>query len=72
MYFNYFSVYYQSEAMTLQNENSRINYDYDEWTSLNYLYTAKGLKRLNSFYENAFFCTPQNIDNSDLQICKED
>ena len=72
MYFNSFSVYYHSEAMTLQNENSRINYDYDEWTALNYLYTAKGLKRLNSFYENAFFCTPQNIDNSDLQICKED
>ena len=32
MYFNSFSVYYNSEAMTLQNENSRINYDYDEWT----------------------------------------
>ena len=72
MYFNSFSVYYHSEAMTLQNENSRINYDYDEWTALNYLYTAKGLQRLNKFYENAFFCTPQNIDNSDMQICKED
>lgn len=72
MYFNSFSVYYQSEEMTLQNENRRINYDYDEWTGLNYLFTAKGLKRLNSFYENTFFCVPQNINNSDLQTCKED
>lgn len=71
MYFNSFSVYYQSEEMTLQNENRRIHYDYDEWTALNYLYTSKGLKRLNNFYENTFFCIPQNIDNNDLQTCKE-
>lgn len=71
MYFNSFSVYYQSEEMTLQNENRRIHYDYDEWTVLNYLFTSKGLKRLNNFYENTFFCTPQNINNSDLQTCKE-
>lgn len=71
MYFNSFSVYYQSEEMTLQNENRTIHYDYDEWTELNYLYTAKGLKRLNNFYENAFFCIPQSINNSELETCKE-
>ena len=34
MYFNSFSVYYQSEAMTLQNENSRINTSMMIWTAL--------------------------------------
>lgn len=70
MYFNSFLMYYNSENVTLQNENRMVHSGYEEWKSLNNLYTNKGLRRLNDFHKHIFFCIPRNINNNNLHICQ--